>query len=193
MIPCRQFIRHNMSLPRISMSDIRGISTMKAVEQLTSLLQDKNSRRAAPMRSSTDTEVFRLSRVRSDLAIEISKQYNQLPSIKPRSSEDCERCKILNFLATNVQGQTSPQHSNLRDSSSKPNFEKFLELILQQHFHVSMPFVISLRQDLLEVMRSSSMDDIRQAKFKELNQYLQSQLTSHFSPKLLGKRISRNC
>lgn len=193
MIPCRQFIRHNMSLPWISMSGIRGISTLKAVEQLTSLLQDKNSRRAAPMRSSTDTEILRLSRVRSDLAIEISKQYNHLPSIKPRSSEDCERCKILDFLATNVQGQTSPQHSTLRDSSPKPNFEKFLELILQQHFHVSIPFVISLRQDLLEVMRTSSMDDIRQAKFKEFNQYLQSQLTPHFSPKLLGKRISRNC
>ena len=192
MIPCRQFIRHNMSLPRISMSGIRGISTLKAVEQLTSILQDKNSRRAAPMRSSTDTEILRLSRVRSDLAIEISKQYNKLPSIKPRCSDDCERHKILNFLATNVQGQTPPQHSNLRDNS-KPNFEKFLELILQQHFHVSMPFIISLRQDLLEVMRTSSMDDIRQAKFKELNQYLQSQLTSHFSPKLLGKRISRNC
>ena len=113
MIPCRQFMRHNMSLPRISMSGIRGISTLKAVEQLTSLLQDKNSRRAAPMRSSTDTEILRLSRVRSDLAIEISKQYNHLPSIKPRSSEDCERCKILDFLATNVQGQTSPQRRSL--------------------------------------------------------------------------------
>lgn len=174
MFPYRRFLPQSRL---VGVLRLRQNSTLQAVQQLANLLQDQRPRQTVETKAVDRAKLGSL-KLKSELAIEISEGYNKLPPVQlcVSNSNSCQRKEILNFIS-------------LREGST-PKYEGFLEYILRQNVLVSMPFIISLREDLLRILHDTSeIDDVRLlADLKSFNRYLQDLLSSWFCPDLLEIR-----
>jgi len=156
-------------------------------------------------------------RLRSELADEICASYKSLLPLKLPLSENCERTKILMFLASECSPTDDDVRSAVDDFATKrrvesdealttrlqtltvsnlrkaatPSYEEILEYILKQDAANGMQFLVELRVDLLRALqwiRTSSKDDERFSHLESLDAYLLRLFSLWFSPGMLGKR-----
>ena len=81
--------------------------------------------------------------------------------------------------------------TNLRRATT-PAFEDILECIFKQNTVKGMQFLISLRTDLQQMicwMKTTSSDDDRLPRLKDLDNYLHRLLSIWFSPGIIGKKF----
>jgi hypothetical protein len=169
---------------------------------------------AAPSSSTSSSESGDCKQRRSELAAALCEGYPRLPPLTLPFSDSCERGKILTFLASEcsptddtvmralesfqktTDGQpniASRLHcatlSKLRRAATPP-YEDVLEFILKQNSIDGMGLLVSLRVDLLQLLRwmkSNGNDDERLPHLKEIDSYLLRLFSIWFSPGMLGK------
>lgn len=154
-----------------------------AMQSLASKLQEPKHRRlASPLDGRRLAKSFsNEQQLQSELAAKLCAEYRNLPPLKLPISDDCERARMLLFLASecvptdaevaqavesylrNNQAPDDPLHnpslqvlrstvlSNLRMAST-PQYEQLLEYILQQNSMHGMSFLMALREDLMQTL-----------------------------------------
>jgi hypothetical protein len=177
-----------------------------SIAQLANLLQGSRQIRAS---KNADFEAIEAKpcKLKSELALEISDEYRKLP---PASKLlDCERFEILLFLASKCcpaneqvleeidnihtidKGQPTTMRLKKLRRAATPKYEEVLDFILKQDIRGGVSFVVSLREDLIQVLRIMESNDKSHADLaalKELDHYLKQFLSLWFSPGLLDIR-----
>jgi hypothetical protein len=155
-----------------------------AMQSLASKLQEPKHRRlASPLDG--DRRLAKSSsgeqQLQSELAAKLCAEYRNLPPLKLPISDECERARMLLFLASecvptdeevakavesylrNNQAPDDPLHnpslqvlrstvlSNLRMAST-PQYEQLLEYILKQNSMHGMWFLMALREDIMQAL-----------------------------------------
>ena len=152
----------------------------------------------------------------SESATLLSTLYPSLPPLSLPVADSCERgcvifCLALDCSPTDAGVQNaiesflkrSPSdgcdkistrlHSatltNLRRAAT-PKFEEILEFVFKQDTVKGMEFLVSLRADLLQVLRwmkATASDDDRLPQLKDLDNFLHRILSTWFSPGIIGE------
>jgi hypothetical protein len=190
-------------------------TTFQSMQQLVSKIQEPKFSRSSeslPPQSNTKTTISK-----PELAAGVCAEYPNLPVLKLPLSDECERGRMIMFLATEcvpkedslvssaveryLRSKDRPEDatrlvlrstilSHLRNATT-PQYEEVLEYLLQNNAIDGMPFLVSLRDDLLQVLawtRSIHEDDERLPHLKELDNYLRKLFCMWFSPSMLEIR-----
>jgi hypothetical protein len=202
-----------LSLRRLSGFVPRYVGTVRAssglsgsIAQLANLLQGSRQIRASKNADFEASEA-KPCKLKSELALEISDEYRKLP---PASKLlDCERYEILLYLASKCgpaneevleeidnfhaidKGQPTTMRLKKLRLAATPKYEEVLDFILKQDIRGGVSFVVSLREDLIQVLRIMESNDKSHADLatlKELDHYLKQFLSLWFSPGLLDIR-----
>ena len=192
--------------------------TLQAVKNLVYKLHEPRHRRSIEKSTGRVSSSDENNR-RSELADIIYGRYQQLPPLKLPPSEDCERTKIIMFLAMDCLPnddslQTAVDKfvrnielsqdsslwllhstvvSNLRNAAT-PKYEKLVRFILRNNSNRAISFLVAMREDLLQALRwmKSFPDDARLPHLKELDIYLKDLFRMWFSPGMLGEATKKD-
>jgi hypothetical protein len=187
-----------------------------ALQSLASQLQEPKHRRLA---SPSDHKRLAKSssgerQLQRELAAKLCAEYRNLPPLKLPISDECERARMLLFLASecvptdeevekavdcylrNNQAPDDPSLQVLRSTvlsnlrmASTPQYEQLLEYFLKQNSMHGMSLLMALREDTMKALAWLRVlhDDERMAQLKDLDGHLQHLFCTWFSPGMLGK------
>eukprot|EP00980_Cylindrotheca_fusiformis_P001517 scaffold346_cov116-Cylindrotheca_fusiformis.AAC.31 len=186
-------------VPR-NISGVRASSGLSnSVAQLANLLQTQTDRPPAGT-GATETTTQKL---KNKLAFRISDKYRKLPP--PSKHLDCERYDVLRCLASNGHPPNEKfieEIENLRtsdenvppippetlQSSQTTKYEEVLNFIFKQDKLRAVPLVVSLREDLLQVLRIMQRSHPDYTILKDFEEHLKQRLSLWFSPTSLDMR-----
>jgi hypothetical protein len=209
---------------RFSSSSLQPGATLDAVRSLAYKLQEPTPSRAphnvTDVNTTTNSTKNEEKRRQSELAAELCEGYSSISPIQLPLSDSCERGKILVFLASDCSPSDAsvvkaidsfmktrdgrPNASSRHHSSTfshlqqaiTPPFEEILEYLLKQNAIHGMEFLVSMREDLLRVLRwmnsTANDDECEQLpQLKALDAYLQRVFSVWFSPGMLGRWMKK--